>query len=152
MSYIYTKTSWRFWIKTPQEILLKIKEMESLSPNIESRTFILPSELGFESYYGSCLLSTIKCSSFLVFTSCHNFSLTLCFHFWFRNFSLKFLENFLGILKLLSSSVSKLLWYLPRFIRGFLIFRFIPNIIYLTYTVLDFRSIYNFYIFRPDIV
>ena len=48
VSYIYTKTSSIFLIKNPPKILLNIKEMESLSSNIDSRTVcFLPSALGF---------------------------------------------------------------------------------------------------------
>ena len=38
VSYIYTKTSSILFIKTPQKILLNIKEMDSLSSNIDSQT------------------------------------------------------------------------------------------------------------------
>ena len=66
VSYIYTKTSSIFLINTPQKISLKTKEMDSLSSNIDSGIF-LSYVLGFESYHGSCLLSTIEYSGFLVY-------------------------------------------------------------------------------------
>ena len=61
VSYIYTKTALRFLIETPQKILLKIKEMDSLGSNFYGWTVTFePSALGSESFHGSCLLSIIK--------------------------------------------------------------------------------------------
>ena len=67
VSYIYTKTSSRVWIETPQNILLKIKEMYSLSSNIYNQHFFGTTALVWESYHGSCFLSTKTNQNFDIF-------------------------------------------------------------------------------------
>ena len=119
VSYIYTKTSSKFWIYTPHNILLKIKET-NYWVECQIQIFIWPSKLCLGNTFtswthqGYCFLSNKKYPSFLVFTSCHNFRLILFSRLWFGKFSFKFLEILIDLIKLISSSVRKRLWYFPR--------------------------------------
>ena len=89
--------------------------MESFSSNIDIRNGFFFHPHWVQSHTTVLLIINQKELRFLVFTSCHNFRLILCFCLSFKKFSFKLLEKILEILKLISSSEGKLLWYLPRF-------------------------------------
>ena len=59
VSYIYTKTSSRVWIETPQKIILRMQNMDSLGWNIHVQTFFQEqTHLVLELSHGSGLIST----------------------------------------------------------------------------------------------